>query len=135
MTLPYAQKLVFAIGLIAIPISNGVLAHSYTGQFFDSILAAAWAVAPLVVLYWWAVAKSDSKAEQYLVFGSVSISVAFGLALFVGRVWKGLDIEPVTFMFPAIAPLLQLALQFALMLLVTLVDWASSTLTKSRIRR
>jgi len=126
MTLPTAQRWVFGIGLMAIPLSNAILAYSYTGKVTDSVLAGAWAVVPLLVLYWWAAAKSASKIERVLVFGCVSISIAFGLALFVGRVWYGLDIEPETFVFPAAAPLLLFALQFVLMLLVTIADFVVS---------
>mgnify|MGYP003647327804 CR=1 FL=1 len=126
MTLPAAQRWVFGIGLIAIPLSNAILGYSYTGKLTDSVLAGAWAAVPLLVLYWWAAAKSVSKTERVLVFGCVSISIAFGLALFVGRVWNGLDIEPVTFMFPVVAPLLLFGLQFVLMLLVIIADFVVS---------
>ncbi len=130
MSLSNAQEFVFGIGLIAIPISNGILAYSYTGQAIDSILAGAWAIVPLLVLYWWAAAKSISKVERLLVFGCVSISVAFGLALFVGRVWNGLEIEPETFMFPVLAPLLLFLVEIVLMLLVTLADYGFSVFGK-----
>jgi hypothetical protein len=130
VTLSNVKKLVFGIGLIAIPLSNATLAYSYTGRVIDSILAGAWAAVPMLVLYWWAAVKSHSKAERLLVFSCVSISVAFGVALFVGRVWNGLEIEPVTNMFPVAAPLLLFALEFVLMLLVTCADFAVSAFNK-----
>lgn len=126
MILNTAQRWVFGIGLVAIPVSNAILGYSYTGKVTTSVLAGAWAVVPLLVLYWWTKAKSVSKIERVLVFGCVSISIAFGLALFVGRVWNGLDIEPVTFMFPVVAPLLLFGLQVVLMLLVTIADFVIS---------
>ncbi len=122
MNLLAAQRIMLGVALIAIALSNGILLYSYTGQILSSVLAGAWAAVPILVLYWWAAAKSHSTTERLMVFGCVSVSTAFGLAFFVGRVWNGLTTEPETFMFPVLAPLLLFAIILGLMLLATLLD-------------
>jgi len=132
MTLSSVQRITVAVGLLVCAFANAIVAFAYTSELDDSLLAAAWAAVPFAVLWWWSSPKNDARHESVMVFGTVLISVLFGTALFIGRIWGGvLSIGlPETNMFPVAAPVLLFAVVFVLMLGSTLAD-----IVLSRIRK
>lgn len=133
MTLSSVQRIAIAVGLPTCAFANATVAFAYTGKLVDCLMAGAWAAAPFVVLWWWSSPKSDTSHARITVFGTVLVSVLFGAALFIGRIWGGVLSKglPETNMFPVAAPVLLLAIVFALMLVSTFTDIALSRFKKS----
>ena len=122
MTLSTIQGVLIRFATVVVTLSNGVLAFAYTGRSLDCFLAGVWAMMPFLVFDWWAAPDSDSTTERLAVFVSTCIVSLFGIALFVGRVWGGLEEIPETLMFPVLAPTLLFALMFMLMIVSTSLD-------------
>ena len=117
------QKMILAAGLVVCSVSNGLVAFSYAGDLLAAILAAVGASIPVLILWWWASAKSGSTSEHSLVFATVLLSVVLGAAFFLQRAVAIGTFEPTMSMFPLAAPALFFVVVFLLILLCTLVSF------------
>ncbi len=122
MTISTIQRVLICFATVVVSLSNGTLAFAYTGRSLDCFFAGLWAMVPFLVFDWWAAPDSDSTTERLAVFVSTCIASIFGIALFVGRLWGGLEEMPQTLMFPVVAPTLLLAVMFVLMIVSTGLD-------------